>query len=285
VIVPCHNSEPFLTRTLAALLPQVTQFQDVELILVDNNSTDNTFSLLQEAAILANQAHHRVLIRILSATHGQGVNVARNFGAKQALGDFLLFTDHDDAVQPGWLAAYREAFATGIQLAAGPYTEKTNDGQVVREVDGLEYHHWSLGYGLGSNCGITKSGFEKIGGFQPQWIGGGDDADFFWRTHFAGLELVFLPDARIDHYLRDSHKAAFRQYLGYGQSAVRLYSVYRKKGMPRSSTLRALLAWPLVLGELAGSFLGFGSRRRALARLGVRLGRLSESVKLKVRYL
>jgi glycosyltransferase involved in cell wall biosynthesis len=285
VIVPCYNSETFIERTLAALFPQISKHDDVELILVDNNSTDSTLTFLSQFASRHNLALGKPVVRVLKATEAQGVNVSRNAGAAQAKGQNLLFTDHDDAVCPGWLDAYRQAFATGGQIFAGPYQEQLADGTVISSVNGLEYHHWSLGYGLGSNCGITRAGFNRIGGLQPQWQGGGDDADFFWRAHFAGLEVEFVPQARIIHFLREGATASFQQYRGYGRSAVRLYVAYRGRGMPRSSTLRALAAWPIALVSLPFSCMKIGSRRRALARLGVRWGRLTESVKQRVWYL
>ena len=285
VIVPCHNSAQFIARTLAALAPEIQAHPDAELLLVDNNSTDDTWALLHAAASEANTTTGREAVRVLRAAHGQGVNVARNFGAAHAQGELLLFTDHDDAVQPGWISAFRAAHAIGAQIMAGPYAEVSPDGDVVSEVDGPELHHWDIPYGLGSNSAITRAGFDAIGGFQEHWMGGGDDADFFWRAHFAGMPMVFVPGARIVHYLRGSDAATFRQYFGYGRSAVRLYAEFCGRGMPRSSTLRGLAAWPIASGELLLSLFGIGSRHRAWLRLAVRAGRLAESIAQRKRYL
>jgi len=287
IIVPCYNSAPFITRTLTALFAEISQHDDVELLLVDNNSTDNTAEMLQNAAAEFNESQPRPVVRVFTANHGQGVNVARNVGASHALGSTLLFTDHDDQVCSGWLSAYRQAFSTGAQIAAGPYTEYAGDGQLIREMNTPELHYWDIPYGLGSNSGITAAGFAQITGFDESWQGGGDDADFFWRAHLAGLNLVFVPDARIVHYMRDDERATIRQFADYGRSGVRLYRKFRRFGMPRSSTLRAIAAWPLALGEFAASYLlpRVVNRRRAASRLGVRWGRLTESIRQRTRYL
>ena len=279
IIVPCHNSARFIDRTLAALISEINQHDDVELLLIDNNSTDNTLALLKN--------YQSPTIRVLEATNGQGVNVARNFGAKVAQGSVLLFTDHDDAVCPGWLQSFRTAFKQGAEIVSGPYSEYTGAGVLIREMNTPELHLWDIPYGLGSNSGITKAGFNTIGGFDENWRGGGDDADFFWRAHFAGLDLTFVPGARIVHYMRDDEKATFTQYRGYGRAAVRLYAKFKDRGMPRSSTLRALAAWPLAVAEFAASFLipNPVDRRRAASRLGVRVGRLTESLRQKTLYL
>jgi len=281
IIVPCYNSAAFIGRTLTALIPEIINDTDAELLLVDNNSTDNTLSLLTAAT-----TKYPASLRVLQATKSQGVNVARNYGARHATGSILLFTDHDDAVSPGWLSAFRKAFADGAQIAAGPYSELTGTGELIHEISEPELHFWDIPYGLGSNSGITKTGFEKIGGFEESWQGGGDDADFFWRAHFAGMPLTFVPGARITHHMRDDDKATFKQFCGYGRAAVRLYAKFRELGMPRSSTLRAVAAWPLALAELGASYLTPKvDRRRALSRCGVRLGRLAESARQRVLYL
>jgi len=294
IIVPCFNSAQFIDRTLAGLIPEISQYDDVELILVDNNSLDNTLELLQQAAADYQQQFGSAAIKVLQATAAQGVNVARNFGARHASGSLLLFTDHDDAVCVGWLAAFRNAFSQGARIAAGPYSEYTSDGSLIQEVTTPELHHWDIPYGLGSNSGITRSGFERINGFQEDWHGGGDDADFFWRAHFAGMELVFVPEARIAHHMRDEEKATFSQFVGYGRSAVRLYVKFKALGMPRSSISRAIAAWPLALLELAASNIrsdrlshnkNLVNRRRAISRLGVRSGRLLESFRQRTIYL
>ena len=286
IIVPCYNSSAFITRTLTALISELALHDEAELILVDNNSTDNTLELLENCAAEFNTTYGRAAIRVLRATAGQGVNVARNVGAAAATGSVLLFTDHDDAVCPGWIAAYQTAFSNGTQIAAGPYAEYTSDGTLIRQMETPELHLWDIPYGLGSNCGITRAGFGLIGGFDESWNGGGDDADFFWRAHFAGLELVFIPAARIVHHMRDDERATFAQFQGYGRAAVRLYAKFRGRGMPRSSALQALAAWPLAIAELAASVvLPKADRRRAISRLGVRAGRLKESLRQRVLYL
>jgi len=281
VIVPCYNSAAFIDRTLAALIPEIINDDDAELLLVDNNSTDNTLELLTATA-----AKYPTRLKVLQATENQGVNVARNYGAKHATGSVLLFTDHDDAVNPGWLAAFRQAFADGAQIAAGPYAELAGNGDLIHEINEPELHLWDIPYGLGSNSGITKTGFAKIGGFEESWRGGGDDADFFWRAHFAGMPLTFVPSARITHHMRDDDRATFQQFRGYGRAAVRLYAKFREFGMPRSSTIGAVGAWPLAIVELLASLVSpKADRRRALSRLGVRTGRLTESICQRVIYL
>lgn len=83
VIIPAYNHKEELCRTLEALFSQT--YKDFEVIIVDDGSTDNT-----------HQALTQWLGRIkLLRTQNSGAPAARNYGAKQATGEFLLFLDAD----------------------------------------------------------------------------------------------------------------------------------------------------------------------------------------------
>ena len=88
VIVPTHNSEKYLTECLDSVLAQT--LEDLELIVVDDCSTDNTVSMLEERA----QADSRMRIIKLETNGGPGI--ARNRGIDEAKGTFLYFLDSDD---------------------------------------------------------------------------------------------------------------------------------------------------------------------------------------------
>ncbi len=91
VIVPIYNTEKYLPRCLDSLFSQT--YLDVEFILVDDGSTDNS-------GTIADQYNDpRFLI---FHTENHGLSAARNFGIKQAHGEWLMFVDSDDWVEPGF---------------------------------------------------------------------------------------------------------------------------------------------------------------------------------------
>jgi glycosyltransferase involved in cell wall biosynthesis len=87
VIVPCHNSAPFVEHTLASL--QAQTFTDWEAILIDDGSTDGT------GERLASWTERDKRIRLIRQ-HNQGLAKARNIGVSNATGKFLHFLDSDD---------------------------------------------------------------------------------------------------------------------------------------------------------------------------------------------
>lgn len=96
VIVPIYNAASYLHRCLNSLLSQTyTQF---ELILVDDGSTDDTYS------VCAAFAERDKRVRLFRKENG-GVSSARNLGLQQAQGDYVCWVDADDYVSPEYLSS------------------------------------------------------------------------------------------------------------------------------------------------------------------------------------
>ena len=87
VIIPVYNSENYLKECLDSLLKQT--FKEIEIICVDDGSTDNSLSILEKYAKKDNRI-------IILKQKNQGAGVARNYGMKIAKGEYLLFLDSDD---------------------------------------------------------------------------------------------------------------------------------------------------------------------------------------------
>jgi glycosyltransferase involved in cell wall biosynthesis len=93
VIIPSYNRAHIINRALQGVLNQT--FQDFEILIVDDGSTDNTKEILQ-TFISDNRIKYIF-------QNNSGVCSARNTGAKQATGQFLVFLDSDDTVEKSWL--------------------------------------------------------------------------------------------------------------------------------------------------------------------------------------
>lgn len=91
VIIPVYNVEKYLSACLESILIQ--SFRDLEIILIDDGSTDNSSMICDQ------YAKKDVRIRVFHKTN-EGVSVARNFGLDNACGDFIMFVDADDCLSP-----------------------------------------------------------------------------------------------------------------------------------------------------------------------------------------
>lgn len=90
VVVPAYNSEKYLRRTVETLLSQ--KHRDIEVILIDDGSTDSTFEIMKEIS----ESDGRV--RVAHVCNG-GVSAARNLGISFAMGEWLMFVDSDDELE------------------------------------------------------------------------------------------------------------------------------------------------------------------------------------------
>ena len=95
IIIPAYNVEAFLQQCLDSIFSQ--NDADVEVLCIDDGSTDGTPQLLQDFAA----EHHN--LRVLTQPN-QGMSTARNWGLKEAKGEYVLFVDSDDWLFEGSLA-------------------------------------------------------------------------------------------------------------------------------------------------------------------------------------
>ena len=96
VIVPVYNCEAYLPACIASLRAQT--LEDIELIFVDDASSDGSLSLLRAAQ--AEDAR----VRVIAFAENRGVSAARNAGLDAAAGEFVGFCDADDWVEPQMFA-------------------------------------------------------------------------------------------------------------------------------------------------------------------------------------
>ena len=114
VVIPVHNAEKHLARTLDSVLAQGALPYSWEVLAVDDGSTDESPAILREYAARAEKAG--ITFRTLAFPNG-GVGVCRNRGLVHARGDAVLFLDSDDFLDPGALSyAMKKKAETGAAI-------------------------------------------------------------------------------------------------------------------------------------------------------------------------
>ncbi|ARH91466.1 hypothetical protein STRMOE7_15485 [Streptomyces sp. MOE7] len=94
VIVPVHNTRPYLPRSLGSVFAQTLDQRRIEVIAVDDGSTDGS------AAWLTGQARHHPNLTVLTQPASGGAGRPRNVGLTLATGDYVFFLDSDDHLGP-----------------------------------------------------------------------------------------------------------------------------------------------------------------------------------------
>ena len=120
VIVPAYNIAPWLPRCLDSILAQT--YENLELIVVNDGSTDDTAAVLQEYAL----HHERVTV---IRQENRGVTAARLQGLREAKGEWIGFIDGDDEIDP-------EMYARLLKNAANHHADISHCGHQVIFPDG-----------------------------------------------------------------------------------------------------------------------------------------------------
>ena len=170
VLICTYNRLPFLETLAASIVAQLPVAYPLEIVVVDNNSTDGT------AAFARRLADDNPAFRYLFEPT-QGLSHARNAGARAARHDFLLYLD-DDAVLPqpyletlGRLLAQHDPDFLG-----GPLYPLYLDPKPAWFPESLEIRRKTERSGFdqdvtltGANYGVKKSVLERVGGFDPRY--------------------------------------------------------------------------------------------------------------------
>ena len=112
IIIPCFNSMKTIHRTLESIVNQDYDLQKVELIIIDDCSSDNTFEVLQGYSELDKIG----LLHILSTDINLGPGTARNRGIDLSIGRYILFLDSDDTLNSFALSKIQEASENGFDI-------------------------------------------------------------------------------------------------------------------------------------------------------------------------
>jgi len=240
-VVINRDGAPHLRRLLAGLADR-TDYPRLELVLVDNASGDGSLEL-------ARGAEAPFPITILANPHNESFSAACNQGAAAARGELLLFLNNDiEPFEAGWLRELvacrlrRQAGIAGATLiqpndrAPGGYGVQHRAMRLV-ERDGLlraDLHGRGddpLGPGLGEDAEtpiaagacmlVERDLFERIGGFTPGFLYGGEDIDLGLKALDAGRSVVCSGRSLLIHRLGSTRATQDRAELQARQAANR----------------------------------------------------------------
>ena len=252
VVVVTHGQRAVTERGLAALAAALGDElgRAWELVLVDNDSPDDTPALLRQ---WSDRAEVLLLPRNLDFAGGC------NAGAARARGDVLVFLNNDTEVVPGALEALvaqvaepgvaiagpRLLFADGTIQHAGVGFLRNALGVMPQHV----FHHqdgslpaargtYELDCVTGACLAIRRDVFEQLGGFDEGYRNGLEDVDLCLRARMAGHHVVYRGDIAFVHA-----EGASR---GAGSD---LWATPERLAAMRSNDLRFLGAWGAMLDE------------------------------------
>lgn len=221
VVICTYNRAASLAETLDSVNAcELPAGCDVELVLIDNNSTDDTAAVCERFAPKAKMPFRRVMETT------QGLSFARNRGIREARGDVIIFTDDDVLVNSSWLTAYAEEF--------GEENADCAFGRVHPDWRGTRpdwFHNWLrpayalLDYGderfvvttarhefFGANFAVRRSLLVEMGGFDVK-LGRtkgklfiGEETRVFLELLRGQARIVYNPAIEVHHVIEERRK-------------------------------------------------------------------------------
>jgi glycosyltransferase involved in cell wall biosynthesis len=195
-IIPTRDRCNLLKRAIDSVINQNSN--DIEIIVVDDGSIDNTFDLVNRTY---------PFIKIVK-TNGIGPGPARNAGVEAASCDILMFLDSDDEWLPGHANTLSMLIDKGFEAAYGVTrtVDQINGGEFMIPEDGIGSHHDCF-YNLSRWCSmvpssvaVTRKAFEEAGGFDPHMLG--EDWVFFLKIS-SKFSFAFSQQVITRRYLHE----------------------------------------------------------------------------------
>lgn len=195
IIIPVYNRAGIVGRTLQSVAAQ--SYRPLELILVDNNSTDNTLEALNGFKSRHESPDFRIIVMQESR---QGAAAARNKGGHAATGKWLIFFDSDDAMDPSLVEKFIVAANdTDMVIARADITNldgiKTEKPFYTKD---LLVNHLFHSCTSPSQCMIKKESCESAGWWNEALLGW-DDWEFSMRLLLKNPKTSFMTDPPLIH--------------------------------------------------------------------------------------
>jgi GT2 family glycosyltransferase len=164
----------------------------------------------------------------------RGPSANRNYGAQNASGDWLVFTDDDCLPQPGWIEAYA-ALADQVDLLEG----RTSPAGIRTRLDEECPINETGGYLWSCNFAIRRKTFLALGGFNEDFPAAAmEDVEFNLRANKAGLARAFVADAVVLHPWRLRKDRSFVE--AYSRSVAKFVHLHPETAARFSLTQQLL---------------------------------------------
>jgi len=180
IIIPAHNEESYIEDLLSSLCD--CKYQNIEIVVVDNGSTDGTLSIAEKYKCLVVQLSEKAY-----------PSKARNAGVIASRGKWLVFLDADVIVSAHWVSRLAQLRGGLLNLPEHYVTGAAY--HMSRSPSWLEEYWFEplrkklKSYINGGNIVTTRKTFDLIGGFNSE-IETGEDVDFCRRAVESGIEII-----------------------------------------------------------------------------------------------
>ena len=270
IVIPNWNGGRFLPVCLAALQRQT--YSNIEVIVVDNASTDGSQELLKR---------EYAWVKLIELPENRGFTGACNAGMRAARGEYVALLNNDTEADAGWAAAVVDAFERHPEIGsvaskmllfdrrdhihtAGDYFTRSGraGNRGVWQPDGEPFNHEEYVFSAcGGSSAYRKALLDQIGLLDDDFFFSLEDVDLGWRAQLAGWRCLYTPAAIVYHHLSATGGGVTASYYD-GRNLifvlVKDYPLWRKD------------AWRILKAQLGLALEALRAWRGAAARARLR---------------
>lgn len=264
LIIPVYNAASTLRECLEGVARLEYPADRIEVIVVDNNSTDDSARIAAECGFPPRRCEK------------QGASAARNCGIAAAHGEILAFIDSDAVPDADWLRLLVAPFVNpqvgGVggtilykQVKTGPechaYVCLLLNQRRLIEGD----PPYMLPFAATANAAFRAELVRRVGGFDESLFVC-EDADLCWRVQWdSACRLEYVEKAYVRHYFRSEIGPYLRQIHSYGKASADLFAKHRRR-LGRRAWIEwkntGMIFWALIRAPFMAIFARSGWERR-----------------------
>ena len=257
VVVPTFGRPESLARCLAALAAQTLPRDAFEVIVCDDGGPVPAAPTVEPFA-------ERMTVRVVRRSRS-GPAAARNEGARQALGQYLAFTDDDCVPSPHWLELLVERMRRhrGYMIGGSIVNLLHDDpyATATQQIMSCVYDYYSRSteghrFFSTTNLAVPTNRFWLLDGFSERYPrAAGEDYDLCARWEEAGFQNEYAPEVEVGHAHGHTLASFWRQHYGYGRALFRVREgMARRRGrsgiqLESPGFYRQILTYPLRHSE------------------------------------
>ena len=259
-IVIVNYRQPLYTLDCLKSLASIT-YKNHELIVVDNNSGDESVQLISK---------HCPKAKLLTTEANLGFVGGNNLGISHSKGDYILILNNDTKVTPGFIEPLLEAFNRDMDLGIvqsklkvmdqpdlldNVVTYQTSTGFLFHEgylqPDGPKYDHYLPSFSVKGACILIKREVLKLGAFDDQYFAYFEETDLCWRAWLMGFTVGFEPKSVIYHKMGATSHTMNNIFINFHSFKNRIRTILKNA---QTSTLLYMLLIHIFLCMGIGLF-------------------------------